>query len=97
MESRDELVYLCSLISTAQEQFPSGAQNPERPDRLFTALPGDDAVEAPTDSLTNKLGVQELALANKPASWLTPNILKEKIEYVKRAYWKEDWHDPDLR
>ena len=57
MESRDELVYLCSLISTAQEQFPSGAQYPERPDRLFTALLGDDAVEAPTDSL-NKINLE---------------------------------------
>ncbi len=24
-------------------------------------------------------------------------FLKEKIEHVERAYWKEDRHDPDLR
>ena len=48
------------------------------PAKSFTALPGDDAAEAPADSLTKFLG-------------------KEKIEYVERAYWKEDWHDPDLR
>ena len=52
MESRDRLDYLYSLISTAQEQFDSGLQKTARPARLFTALPGDDAVEAPTDSLT---------------------------------------------
>jgi hypothetical protein len=34
----------------------------------------------------------------KPRLTVSRNIfLKEKIEYVERAYWKEDRHDPDLR
>ena len=78
MENRDWFHYLCSLISTAQERFCSGQQNTVLPAKSFTALPGDDAAEAPADSLTKFLG-------------------KEKIEYVERAYWKEDRHDPDLR
>ncbi len=44
----------------------------------MTALSGDDATEAPVDSLINI-------------------FMKEKTEYVERAYWKEDRHDPDLR
>jgi hypothetical protein len=69
---------LYSLISTAQEQpCAREHQNRTRPAQLFTVLPGDDAVQARTDSLAK--------------------LLKEKTEYVKRAYWKEDRHDPDLR
>jgi hypothetical protein len=35
--------------------------------------------------------------AAKPRLTVSINILlKEKIEYVERAYWKEDWYDPDL-
>ena len=69
---------LYSLISTAQEQSCAREhQNQTRPAQPFTVLPGDDAVQARTDSLDK--------------------LLKEKTEYVKRAYWKEDRHDPDLR
>jgi hypothetical protein len=33
----------------------------------------------------------------KPRLTVSTNLLKEKTEYVERAYWKEDRHDPDLR
>jgi hypothetical protein len=37
------MIYLYSLISTAQEQHCLGLQNTARPTKLFTALFGDDA------------------------------------------------------
>ena len=39
----------------------------------------------------------EMMQLEAPTDSLTKFLGKEKIEYVKRAYWKEDRHDPDLR
>ena len=50
----------------------------------LTALWGDDAVEAPADSLA---GERNSSYPSK----------KEKTEHVERADWEEDGHDPDLR